>query len=96
MLKKEGKGAVFMERTIYAGDIMESTLAPLIDKVMRSNPTVYIKSHPKGEEGKPHIELHLSTTTTDAKTGERLLRATATHLSDLIRRAEGKATTTEQ
>jgi molybdopterin-biosynthesis enzyme MoeA-like protein len=42
---------------------MESTLAPIIDQVMRHRPGVYIKSHPRGFETKarPRIELHFST-----------------------------------
>lgn len=96
LLKKESKGKTFVEESICADNIMESVLAPLIDKAMRGNPTVHIKSHPKGQEGKPHIELHLSTTTANAKTGKQMLQRTAAQLSELIRKAGGKVTTTKQ
>jgi len=70
LLKKQAGDLTFFETSIFAGSIMESTLAPLIDKVMHDNASVYIKSHPKGEENIPHIELHFSTTAKDSRTGK--------------------------
>jgi len=96
LLRKEAKGRMFMEQTIYADSIMESTLAPLIDNVMHEISRVYIKSHPKGQEGEPHIELHLSTTTTNIQTGKRRLRKATSRLSDLIEKAKGSVMAAEQ
>ncbi len=58
----KASGAVFLERWLKVKGIMESTLAPIIDRVMRNWPGVYIKSHPRGVEagGRPNIELHFS------------------------------------
>ncbi len=51
------------EAWIHVENIPESSLAPIIDKVLRKYPRVYIKSHPKGEElGKPIIKLYVSVT----------------------------------
>ena len=58
LLKQASGNSAFYEKSIYADDIMESTLAPLIDKVMHDNPGVYIKSHPRGGENRPHMEIH--------------------------------------
>jgi molybdopterin-biosynthesis enzyme MoeA-like protein len=69
---------------------MESTLAPLIDKVMHDNTCVYIKSHPKGEENIPHIELHFSTTAKDSRTGKSRLGEAIIQLSELIEKNGGK------
>mgnify|MGYP000011624428 CR=1 FL=1 len=56
------KDRFFIESRIIVKGIPESTLAPIIDKVLKANPLVYIKSHPKGAElEKPVIELHLYT-----------------------------------
>jgi len=60
IVKQTVGDVVFCEKSIFVSEIMESTLAPLIDKVMNDNPGIYIKSHPKGEENKPHIEIHLT------------------------------------
>jgi molybdenum cofactor synthesis domain-containing protein len=56
-------GKTFCEKWVKISGIMESTLAPIIDRVMSHWAGVYIKSHPRGVEasGRPHIELHFST-----------------------------------
>lgn len=90
LLKKEVGDVVFFETSIYADNIMESTLAPLIDVAMHDNPYVYIKSHPKGEEKKPHIEIHLSTTAKDSKTAKDRLGKAIVQLSELIKKKGGK------
>lgn len=90
LLKKEGEGVAFYEKSIHVDNIMESTLAPLIDKIMHDNPHVYIKSHPKGEEKRPHIEIHFSTTATDSKTAIDHLEKAIAQLSKLVQENGGK------
>ncbi|MEM3640999.1 MAG: nicotinamide mononucleotide deamidase-related protein [Candidatus Bathyarchaeia archaeon] len=90
MLKKEAGDATFFEVSIYADDIMESALAPLIDIAMHDNPYVYIKSHPRGAEKKPHIEIHLSTTAKDSKTAKDRIGKAIIQLSELIMEKGGK------
>jgi nicotinamide-nucleotide amidase len=90
LLKQTTGNSGFYEKSLYANDIMESSLAPLIDKVMKDNPDVYVKSHPKGEENKPHIEIHMSTTTDDAERAEEKLQKALTQLSSAIEKAGGK------
>jgi len=90
LLKKAAEGVVFFETSIYADKIMESTLAPLIDQTMHDNPYVYIKSHPKGEEKKPHIEIHFSTTAKEPKTAKDRLGKAIIQLSELIEKKGGK------
>lgn len=84
MLVREAGEVVFSERSIYVDGMMESALAPLIDQVMRENPYVYIKSHPKGEERKPRIEIHLSTTAENPQLTERRLEKAAGKIYELI------------
>jgi nicotinamide-nucleotide amidase len=60
LIKQSVGSGVFCERSIFADSIMESRLAPLIDKVMGDNEGVYVKSHPMRTENKPHVELHLT------------------------------------
>ena len=79
----------FYETSIFANDIMESVLAPLIDTVMHDNPFVYIKSHPKGRENKPHMELHFSTTGKPTENPEARLNKAASQLSALIAKTGG-------
>jgi molybdenum cofactor synthesis domain-containing protein len=90
LLKQEAGEAGFFELSIYADSIMESVLAPLIDAVMRDNPTVYIKSHPKGRENWPHMELHLSTSGTPSENLQEQLSEAAVQLCGLIEASGGK------
>ncbi|MEM3078476.1 MAG: nicotinamide mononucleotide deamidase-related protein [Nitrososphaerales archaeon] len=51
----------YHEESIHITGIVESDLAPLIDKALANNPFVYIKSHPKGhEEGISKIEIQVT------------------------------------
>jgi molybdopterin-biosynthesis enzyme MoeA-like protein len=90
LLKKEAGEVVFFETSIYADGMMESTLAPLIDQTMHDNPYVYIKSHPKGEEKKPHLEIHFSTTAKDSKTAKDRLGKATIQLAELVQKNNGK------
>jgi nicotinamide-nucleotide amidase len=90
LLKKEAVELTFFETSMYADGIMESTLAPLIDKTMHDNPHVYIKSHPKGEERKPHIEIHFSTTAKNSEIARGRLGKAMVQLSELVQENHGK------
>jgi molybdenum cofactor synthesis domain-containing protein len=90
-LLRETAGDVgFYENSLFVDHIMESVLAPMIDKVMHDNPLVYIKSHPKHQENKSHIELHFYTSgKPNDQPHERLVKA-VTELSALIKTSGGK------
>ena len=90
LLKNEAGELTFFETSIHADGIMESALAPLINHVMHDNPYVYIKSHPKGEERKPHIEIHFSTTAKNSKTAKNRLGKAMIQLSELAQENGGK------
>ena len=86
LLKQASDKSVFYEKSIYADGVMESSLAPLIDKVMRDNPGVYVKSHPKGREDRPHMEIHLSIAAGEAeKLEEKLQKAIAQLVSEIVK-----------
>jgi molybdopterin-biosynthesis enzyme MoeA-like protein len=90
LLKEASHGILFYEQSLYLDDIMESVLAPLIDETMRDNPGVYIKSHPRGAENKPHIELHFSFTGGNQQAAQRELRRAVTQLSKLATSSGGR------
>lgn len=92
LLQKEADKKLFFEYSIYTDSLMESTLAPLIDKVMHDNPCVYIKSHPKGKENNPQIEIHFSTIVKDGNTGKILLEKATFQLSNMIKKTGGVIT----
>jgi molybdenum cofactor synthesis domain-containing protein len=96
MIKKEAGKSAFFEASIYVSGVMESNLAPLIDRVMHDNPRIYIKSHVYAKsysqtEGKePHIELHFSTTSDNPTSAKTQLDKAITQLSELVLKNGGK------
>ena len=86
----------FYEKSLFIERIMESTLAPLIDKAMHDTPLVYIKSHPRHQEFKPSIELHFSTSGTPQEKPEARLEKAAAQLTGLIEAAGGRVQAPEQ
>jgi nicotinamide-nucleotide amidase len=96
MLRKAAGGLTFFETSIEATGVMESALAPVIDRVMHDNPYVYIKSHPKGAERIPRIEFHLSTTADSSKVARTRVSKALAQLVERIEKKGGKLTTTRK
>ena len=90
VIKQVAYGVIFFETSIISDNIMESEMAPLIDEIMQNNPHVYIKSHPKGTELVPHIELHFSTTAKNASTARDHVSKALIQLTELIQEKGGK------
>jgi nicotinamide-nucleotide amidase len=90
LMKKAAHGVTFFETSIISTKVMESEMAPLIDKVMHNNPYVYIKSHPQGTERLPIIEFHLSTTAKDASTARQHVSKALIQLTEMIRGKGGE------
>ena len=89
VMKQAARGVTFFETSIETAKVMESEMAPLIDKAMKNNPHVYIKSHPKGTERVPQIEFHISTTAKDAITARKHVSKALIELTDLIQQKGG-------
>jgi len=90
LLKQAAGNVTFFETSLYVTGIGESAVAPLIDRVMHDNPYVYVKSHPKGEERIPHLELHLSTTAENSSLAKKRVSRALIQLSDMIQATGGK------
>jgi molybdenum cofactor synthesis domain-containing protein len=79
-------GRTFVETWLRISGIMESSLAPIIDRVMRHVAGVYIKSHPRGiENNRPRIELHFSAFAPTRDVGIRTLRTAVTAMRRELR-----------
>ena len=89
MLRKMAGNSVFYETSIQVDGIMESDIAPLIDKTMHDNPYIYIKSHPgQRGEGKPHLELHMSTNAQDPQTAQKRVTKALLQITGLVEEAK--------
>ena len=94
-IRSKAGGMVFAERWVRVQGIMESSLAPIVDSVMSQWPGIYIKSHPRGVEGRgrPHIELHFSISASNSAKAEQVLLDA---MKDTIRQLKDcKATVTQ-
>jgi len=95
MLKRVAGNLTFYEASIDVTGIMESDIAPLIDRTMHDSPYVYIKSHPSHTgEGKPHLVLHLSTTAQDSTTAKNRVSKALMQITELIQTKGGKTRST--
>jgi len=90
LFREAAGNLTFFEAGAQVWGIAESALAPLIDQAMHDNPLIYIKSHPKGAEGGPHIELHLSTTSEDTGAARDLLSRALLQISELVQAKGGR------
>ncbi len=88
LLRSRVGRVVFLEDSLYSHRIVESALAPLIDKTMNANPYVYVKSHPKGPN--IGIDIHFSTSAKDYENAESRLKNAMAQLADLIKDEGGK------
>lgn len=84
LIRRTVGNTVIRERSLKVAEIMESTMAPLIDEVMEHNPHVYIKSHPKDSESHPLLELHLVTAAKTQDIAEKRVNTAVTEISNLI------------
>jgi len=97
MLKRVAGNMTFYETSIDVAGIMESDVAPLIDRTMHDSPYVYIKSHPSHTgEGKPHLVLHLSTTAPDSTTAKNRVSKALIQITELIQTKGGKTRPTTE
>jgi molybdenum cofactor synthesis domain-containing protein len=94
-IRSEAGGRFFVERWLTLKGIMESNLAPIIDRIMTRTPGVYIKSHPRGvENGVSKIELHFSTFSPAGSVAHRILRRAVSEMKKELRHQRGKVRVT--
>jgi len=90
LIKDVSGNVTFYETSISVTGTMESDIAPLIDTTMNNNPYVYIKSHPHGGEGVPHLELHFSTTAQSSNIAKKHVSRALLQITELIQAKGGK------
>lgn len=93
MLRKASSNVSFYEKRIYLDGIFESSIAPIVDQVMQDNPSIYIKSHPRGIEKKPHLEIHFSLKAATSEKPEEKLEKAANQLARLVAQKGGRVFT---
>lgn len=84
--------AFFAEGSFRVEGIGESDLAPSIDAAMRENPSVYVKSHPRGQAGGFYVILHLTTSSDTVEKAQEAVHKTADKLKELVTAKGGSFT----
>jgi len=75
----------YHEESIHIIGIVESDLAPLIEKILANNPLIYIKSHPKGhEEGISKIEIQVTAMAEESSTAKKRVEDALEQLTSMI------------
>jgi len=76
----------YVSQALRVQGIFESELAPLIDRVMERYPEVYVKSHPRGGEGRAgsRIELDFSYSGHDVGKGRRAVSDAVARMARLL------------
>jgi molybdenum cofactor synthesis domain-containing protein len=90
LLRRISGNLTFYETSLEVRGVPESDLAPVIEEIMRNNPYVYIKSHPKISEKTHHIELHFSTTSDDQSVAKQRIEKAILQISEIIRGRGGR------
>jgi nicotinamide-nucleotide amidase len=93
-IQHKAGGRIFIEQWIKVQGLMESSLAPIVDRVMSRWPGIYIKSHPRGFEGggRPHIELHFSISDPDAERADNVINGAMSDAITKLRNCKAKIT----
>ena len=80
------RGRSYVESWVKISGIMESSLAPIIDRVMEHTPGIYVKSHPRGiKKNRSQIELHFSTFAPTKAAGDRSIRKAVNEMEKELR-----------
>ncbi|OYT67722.1 MAG: hypothetical protein B6U65_02495 [Candidatus Wolframiiraptor sp. EX4484-121] len=90
LIEKSLRRVYRVERWFEVRGIAESTLAPRLEILRSRNPNVYIKSHPRMEEGRSVIRLQLISAANRLKTAERRVEDVAESLREIVMELGGE------
>ncbi|PSN84026.1 hypothetical protein B9Q13_00485 [Candidatus Marsarchaeota G2 archaeon ECH_B_SAG-G16] len=74
-----------VEFFVKARGVPESSAAPVVERLVKANPFLYIKSHPQSSEGSSYIEFHVYSVTSDPRIKSACERVAKELASELIK-----------
>jgi len=90
-LKRKIGMFVRIETSLETTNIMESVIAPYLDRVVASNPKVYIKSHPRGYgKGVSILHINLACESSNRRSANKYLRKAVREMKQSVTDAGGK------
>ncbi len=85
MLKSRGPPVYFAEQVLVVRGVPEADIAPVIREVMKMDPRLYVKSHPKGfEVDSPLLYIHVYASAEDRQRAEALVETAVRQLKQLL------------
>ena len=86
MIRLRSGGNEYLSETISVSGVFESEIAPLLDRVMRKQRQIYVKSHPQGGEGRNNSRLNLnfSYVGTDVEKGREAVSKGIKYMRNLL------------
>jgi molybdopterin-biosynthesis enzyme MoeA-like protein len=89
LIRRLSRTQYFYETSLIVWSLLESQLAPMIDRVMKHIPGVYMKSHAEGGEGteEGNIGLHFSAKAAKLKLSKMRILKALTLMSELLGRS---------
>lgn len=94
LLKARGPPVYFSEEVVVVRGVPEADVAPLIKEVMRMDPRVYVKSHPRGlEVDAPLLHIHIYASAGSRDEAEALVERAVGKLAELIKSRYGDRAT---
>lgn len=89
---KRKMGKLFrIETSLETTNVMESVIAPYLDRVVASNPKVYIKSHPRGySKGVSILHINLACESGSKKLAHKYLRKAVRQMKQSVVDAGGR------
>jgi len=91
VLKRKIGKLVRIETSLETTNVMESVIAPYLDRVIASNPKVYIKSHPRGySKGVSVLHINLACEASSRKLASNYLRKAVREMKQSVTDAGGK------
>ena len=80
----------FCEGILEVSNVIESNIAPFIREVMASNPSAYIKSHPRGiVKGASRIDLSITTTAPNKSAAQKIIKKTLDQMEQKVKKIGG-------
>ncbi|WP_053240366.1 nicotinamide mononucleotide deamidase-related protein [Pyrobaculum islandicum] len=91
LLKSRGPPIYFAEKALVVKGAPEADVAPIIREVLKLDPRVYVKSHPKGYEVEaPFLYIHIYASATKLQDAENLVNIALDKLIQLLKTRFGE------
>lgn len=95
LLKSRGPPVYFSEKVVVVRGVPEADAAPILKEVLKIDPRLYVKSHPRGVEvGAPLLHVHIYASAGSEEEAQGLVKKAAERLVELLKSRPGAEVST--